>query len=96
MAALLGASATGRATLVEQAGSLALRDGTWKYIEPGDGPAVDRQTNTELGNAAAAQLYDLAQDPGETRNLAGAHPDRVKRMQQELERIRGRGRRPAP
>jgi arylsulfatase A-like enzyme len=91
MAALLGTSAVGRETLVEQAGALSLRLGTWKYIEPGDGPAVNKQTNTELGNAPAAQLYDLEKDPGETRNLAVAQPDRVKAMHEQLERIRARG-----
>ena len=36
--ALLGQSQTGRDQLVEHARVLALRDGSWKYIEPGTGP----------------------------------------------------------
>jgi arylsulfatase A-like enzyme len=90
LAALLGTSAVGRETLVEQAGALSLRQGTWKYITPGDGPAVSKQTNTELGNAPVAQLYDLHRDPSEARNLAVAQPDRVKAMREILERIRMR------
>jgi arylsulfatase A-like enzyme len=86
--ALLGTAPVGRESLVEQAGGLSLRHGSWKYIEPSDGPAVDKQTNTELGNAPLAQLYDLATDPGETRNLATAQPARVRRMQGLLEQIR--------
>jgi arylsulfatase A-like enzyme len=72
--------------------------GSWKYIEASARPAVSRETGTELGNAPTPQLYDLDRDPGETRNLAGAEPDRVKRMQDELRRISGaagdRSRRP--
>jgi arylsulfatase A-like enzyme/type 1 glutamine amidotransferase len=90
MAALLGAARAGRKTLVEQAGGLALREGTWKYIEPSEGRAVNEETKTELGNAPAPQLYDLAADLGETRNLAPAHPDRVAQMQERLRQIRAR------
>jgi arylsulfatase A-like enzyme len=90
MPALLGASPTGRATLVEQAGALSLRNGQWKYIEPGKGRAVHPETRTELGNAPEPQLYDLASDLGETRNLATAQPERVREMQEMLHRIRQR------
>jgi arylsulfatase A-like enzyme len=93
MAALLGATLRGRESLVEQAGGLALREGSWKYIEPGDGPAVNRETSTELGNAPAPQLYDLQNDPGETQNVAPAQPGRVRRMEDLLHRIRTRARR---
>ncbi len=92
MAALLGASPAGRTTLVEQAGGMALRQGTWKYIEPNDRPAIQRNTNTELGNAPAPQLYDLAADLGETRNLAVARPEKVEELRELLREIRARGR----
>jgi arylsulfatase A-like enzyme len=92
MAALLGTSQVGRETLVEQAGGLSLRHGSWKYIEPNDRPAISKNTSTELGNAPVPQLYDLASDPGETRNLATAHPDRLRQMQRALQQIRARGR----
>jgi arylsulfatase A-like enzyme len=93
MAALLGRSSSARQTLVEQAGGLALREGSWKYIEPSAGPAINEETRTELGNAPVPQLYDLARDLGETRNLAPAHPGRVKRMRELLQQVRARGRR---
>jgi len=92
MDAFLGGSPVGRTTLVEQASGLSLRQGTWRYIEPSDRPAMDRNTNIELGNAPAPQLYDLAQDLGETRNLATAHPRRVDAMRELLRQIRARGR----
>lgn len=86
--ALLGESKQGRQLLVEQAGALSLRDGPWKYISPGKGAKVDRGTNTELGNDPAPQLYDLAADVGEKRNIASQHPDRVRTMAAKLEKIR--------
>ena len=89
-AALLGASKVGRAQLVEQAGALALRQGHWKYIEPNNRPKMDTNTNIELGNDPVAQLYDLASDPGETRNLAARLPDRANAMAALLQQIRER------
>jgi arylsulfatase A-like enzyme len=91
LAAFLGTSPTGRQVLVEQAGGLALRAGTWKYIEPSKRPKMNENPNTELGNDSVPQLYDLASDPGETRNLAGQEPGRVKEMAAMLEKIRERG-----
>jgi arylsulfatase A-like enzyme len=89
--ALLGRSATGRQDLVEQGWGLALRQGSWKYIEPGGG-TYDANTRTELGGGPSAQLYDLSADPGETKNIAAAHPDRVAAMRAELAHLRQAGR----
>ena len=89
MPALLGTSKSGRRELVEQAGALALRLEQWKYIEPGDGPRLNASTDTELGNDTAAQLYDLATDPGETRNVAAQQAERLKEMEAVLRRIKG-------
>jgi arylsulfatase A-like enzyme len=50
------------------------------------------QTNTELGNDSVPQLYDLAADPGEKRNVADRFPDRVKEMGARLDEIRKAGR----
>jgi arylsulfatase A-like enzyme len=72
--ALVGESKQGREVLVEQGRSLALRVGPWKYI-PGE-------------RNSPGELYDLASDPGETKNLAGADPERLKAMQDKLEEIR--------
>lgn len=88
LTALLGDSQTGRTHLVEQASGLTLRAGYWKYIEPNKGPRRNEQTNTELGNDPEPQLYDLAADPGEKRNLAGAMPAKVTEMREILQRIR--------
>ena len=85
--ALLGESRTGRRFLVEQASDLALRDGTWKYIAPGNGPKIQKDTNTEMGTDPGPQLYNLAADIGETRNLAAQEPARVAEMAARLREI---------
>ena len=87
--ALLGESRRGRQFLVEQANDLSLRDGTWKYISPGKGPKVDQNTRIEMGIDSRPQLYDLAADIGETRNLAAQQPARVTAMAGRLRQIRG-------
>jgi arylsulfatase A-like enzyme len=91
--ALLGKMKTGRTVLVEQAGSLALRQNQWKYIEPGEGPRINKNTATELGNDPGPQLYDLAADQGERKNLAATHPDKLRHLQALLEEIRHKSRR---
>ncbi|HET7695387.1 MAG TPA: sulfatase-like hydrolase/transferase [Vicinamibacterales bacterium] len=89
--ALLGQSQAGRAALVEQSGArVALREGAWKYIPPSQGPRIQANTNTELGNDPEPQLYDLTGDPGERNNLAAAQPERVRAMAATLDRLRRR------
>lgn len=65
MPALLGQAKTGREHLIQQATVLSLRQGAWKYIEPGRGAKINVHTNTELGNELMGQLYDLSPDLGE-------------------------------
>ena len=86
--ALLGDSKTGREFIVEHANVLALREGDWKYIEPGKGAKRNASTNTELGTDPGSQLYNLAQDPGETKNVAGSHPEITQRFAKRLAEIR--------
>jgi arylsulfatase A-like enzyme len=86
--AFLGRSKVGREELIEQAAGLALRVGQWKYIEPSNRPKMNAETNTELGNDTVPQLYDLAADPGESRNVAAKYPERVKEMDGLLQTIR--------
>jgi arylsulfatase A-like enzyme len=50
---------------IEKKEVAALRDGEWKYII--------RRKDGRLEE----ELYDIAEDPGETKDLARAHPDRV-------------------
>jgi arylsulfatase A-like enzyme len=90
--ALMGKSTSGRDQLVEHASTLGLRQGSWKLIDAGKGPKRNANTNTELGNAGQPQLYNLADDPGEQKDVAAEHPERVKQMLATLNRIRDAGR----
>lgn len=60
----------------------ALRDGDWKLIVPRAGakPGAGR-------GAGEPELFDLANDPHETRNLAAAMPEKVAAMQARLAEI---------
>lgn len=90
--ALLGQSKTARQSLVEHAGTLALVEGDWKLIAPGNGPRMNENTHTETGNDPEPQLYNLAKDLGETTNLASQFPERVISMTALLNEIRSKGR----
>jgi hypothetical protein len=40
---------------------------------------------------APLELYDLKDDPGETKNIAAQHPEIVARLKKKLELIRAQG-----
>ncbi|MBI1389791.1 MAG: sulfatase-like hydrolase/transferase [bacterium] len=86
--ALLGESKSGRDCLVEQAGTLSIIQGGWKYIEPSKGPRYNANVDVELGNDPEPQLYDLSRDLGEKHNVAKEHPDIVKKLDALLQSIR--------
>ena len=86
--ALLGDSKSGRGHVVEYAGILALRQGNWKYIEPGNRPLRRAGTNVELGSDPAGLLFNLIVDPGETNNLAAAQPEKLKALAAQLAKLR--------
>ena len=70
-------------------GMFAIRVGDWKLIEGlGSGGFTAPQRAAPSDAGPTVQLYDLATDPGETRNLAKTHPDEVARMQAMLDRVR--------
>ncbi len=94
MAAFLGASSRGRDSAIEEAGGIALRRGQWKYIEPNKRQRISQDTGIELGNSPEPQLYDLAKDPGETKNLAAEMPEKVRELASELDALKTAGRTP--
>jgi arylsulfatase A-like enzyme len=63
------------------AGTPSLREGAWKLVF-----ANDPMMKTSV------QLYNLAEDLGETTNLAAKFPDRVKSMQETMETLIRNGR----
>lgn len=88
LSALLGQSKHGRDSLVEydQVKERALRAGDWKFILPGhtcDGLGPWRHVEIPPPGC----LFNLANDPGETNNLANAHPDQAAALAARLAAI---------
>lgn len=68
--------------------TLSIIEGGWKYIEPSNGPAINKNTKTELGSDPKPQLYNLRADPMERNNLAAQNPEQLKKLEQKLAEIR--------
>ena len=90
--AWLGKVNTGREEMLEEAFTMALRQGNWKYIHPREKSTPEwlANKNIENGLSEEVQLYDLEADPYEQINLAKTHPEKVKEMQSLLRKIRVR------
>lgn len=73
--AFLGQDRKGLPYMVEEAGVLALRQGSWKYIQP----------RKKKGNE---QLYDLDTDVGEQNNVLSQHAERAASMKAQLGQIK--------
>ncbi|MGI4833208.1 MAG: sulfatase-like hydrolase/transferase [Janthinobacterium lividum] len=90
LSTFLGQSTLGRANLVlEASGRLAFRAGRWLYIPPYPGQPLNQEVNIETGLSPAPQLYDLAADPGQRRNLAAAHPAQLAELQRQFRQVVG-------
>jgi len=60
-------------------GMMAVRGGDWKLVKTRDGPLVDVDPSV-LRDLSSAGLYNLAEDIGETRDLAAERPDKAKEL----------------
>lgn len=84
----LGKSQAGREHVVlEGSSGIALRSGDWKFIPPHQGRPMIKDLRS--GNSPQPQLYNLARDPSETRNLARENPAKAKELAELLKRIAG-------
>ena len=77
--------------LVEHGNTLAIRKGPWKLIPGGPG-AGGKGKGKGKAAAGEGQLYNLADDIGETKNVAAEHPEIVKEMSDLLDEVRRKGR----
>lgn len=94
LSAWLGESQEGRTIMLEEAYTLALRDGTWKYImptQPGYSTWVEDMKDIESGLSIEEQLFDLSKDISEQQNLAQQYPERVNRMKAQIRKIQATG-----
>jgi arylsulfatase A-like enzyme len=89
---LLGKNKKNRKFVVKQNinNSLSIVVGDWKYIEPSKGAKMNKDTNTELGNLNAEQLYNLKTDPGEKTNVADSNPKKVAELKSKLNTVKGK------
>jgi arylsulfatase A-like enzyme len=78
--ALKGEGRTSRTHVVHHSsnGMFAIREGSWKLIQ-GQGSGGFTKVKVEPGEPPG-QLYDLASDPGETKNLYAEKPEVVARL----------------
>lgn len=86
---LLGKPGAGRAAVVHHSiqGRFAIRDGMWKLCLCAGSGGWSTGGGTE-----SPQLYEMASDPGESRNLAAARPEVVTRLTRLLETFVADGR----
>jgi arylsulfatase A len=85
-----------RETLVHHSilGRFAIREGNWKLcLAPGSGGwSAPRDPQAVKQGLPSEQLYDMATDLAETKNLASEHPEIVARLTKRLETIVANGR----
>ena len=90
-AALLGKSPQGRSHFIAHVGGIngpfAVRAGDWKLITS-SANTYGKAAGGNAKNPAAPQLYDLARDPAEEKNLAEANPEKVAELRSLLQRER--------
>jgi len=82
-----------RRTLVTRSSGrvLAVRDGRWKYIpQLGSGGFSQPRKRKPRDGEPPVQLYDLANDIGERRNLAASEPARLKSIRELARKLTGR------
>jgi arylsulfatase A-like enzyme len=85
---IFGKNKKGKEMVIQHAGTWAINNGVWKYIEPSSNNKMNKDTNTETGNNPEPQLYNLKKDPHEKQNLSNQYPKRVKKMKDILEQIK--------
>jgi arylsulfatase A-like enzyme len=85
-----------RETLVHHSitGRFAIREGHWKLcLSPGSGGwSAPRDPEAVKRGLPPEQLYDLASDLAETKNVAANHPEIVERLTQRLKKLIADGR----
>jgi len=86
-------------TLQQACSVLSIRHGPWKYLDHRgsggnnyDSAELKPFSLPETAPGAPGQLYDLADDPGETNNLYFEHPEVVRQLKSLLEASKTQGR----
>lgn len=72
-------------------GVFAIRQGPWKYIEGVPVTGIKSAVRKARSDEFKAQLYNLKEDPAETRDVSAEHPEVVKELAALLVRYREGG-----
>ncbi len=87
---LLDATADGRDEMLEEAFTLSLRSGKWKYIQPATKATPDWLANKhaiENGLSSEPQLFDISVDQLEQNNIAAEYPHIIKQLDDKITAI---------
>ena len=87
---LLGKENKDRNFIIQQNlnNALSISKEGWKYMEPGEHPAIEKWTGIELGNSREPQLYLITEDPTEKNNVARKYPAIARKLSFTLDSIR--------
>lgn len=69
-------------------GPFAVRSGDWKLVQPARKGSYGKAAKGLTQDSANVQLYNLANDLAETKNLAKEKPEKVKELQDLLARLK--------
>ena len=83
-----GETARSSVVTADMHGMQAIRMGDWKYIDDALPEELSESRRKQIKMPLMPQLYNLAEDPAESKNLYDKHPEIVKKLTDELERIR--------
>ena len=86
---LMGKSKIGREMMIEEAFTMSLRMGDYKYIAPQTKPTPGWLANKDVasGLQQTPQLYNLKADPKEEHNLAAQQPDKTEELANQLTKL---------
>lgn len=89
---LLGVGHEDREYIVQQnrQNTLAIMKDGWKYLEPSDKQSYEYRKSVELGNSPQPQLYRIAKDERERRDVAVEYPEKVAELAALLDEVRQR------
>lgn len=87
--AFLGKDPTGLPFMIEEAKGQALRQGSWKYIPASNKPQFKGKGKAKGKTTVKGpeQLYQLATDPGESKNVLKENPQVAKEMSDLLKKL---------
>ena len=83
--------------LQDASANYAIRQGDWKLIERENAPTIPARNKkvaaaqAKKGTAGHDELYNLAEDPGETKDVAAKHPNIANRLRKQLAKTREQG-----